>query len=130
MNPAAALLALPLALLAPDAVATDFDSRMVAAKNAIATRDGYAYDLALVPAVHAAMLRCVPPGRAKVDRAQSFTTVASVDATGRVSDVRVRPSAPLAQCFARRLGAMKLQPPPTGAKGAGHPILIQIRDRF
>lgn len=130
MKPTAALLLLPLACAPINGTAADFDSRVAAAKAAIATRDGYAYDMALVPAIHAATLECVPPGRAKADRAQSFTTVASVDPAGRVSGVRVRPSTPLSRCFARQLGVLNLQPPPKPVARTGHPILIEIRDRF
>lgn len=118
------------AALAPPATAADFDTRVAAAKSAIATRDGYAYDMALVPAIHAATVKCVPPGRTAASAAHSFTTVASVDPTGRVSNVQVRPTTPLSRCFARELGALKLQPPPRNARSHGHPILIEIRDRF
>jgi hypothetical protein len=125
---------LPLAALAiavaHPATATDFDTRIARANAAIATPAGYAYDMALVPAIHAATVECVPPGRRAASRADVFTTVASVDATGRVSNVQVRPATPLSQCFARQLGAMRLQPPPGPVAAGGHPILIRVRETF
>lgn len=114
--------------LAAAAAADDFDRRIADARAAIATPAGHAYDMALVPAIHAATTKCVPPGRREAKRADSFTTVASVDRSGRVSHVQVRPITALSQCFARQLGAMRLQPPPAGR--TPHPILIEIRDRF
>ncbi len=114
---------LPLA-----AAADDLDRRVADARAAIATPAGYAYDTALVPAIHAATTKCVPPGRRAATRADSFTAVASVDRGGRVSRVQVRPAMPLSQCFARHLGATRLRPPPTGRNP--HPILIEIRDAF
>lgn len=122
----AALLLLPTA-----AHTADFNTRIAHAKSVIATPAGHAYDLALVPAVHAAMTKCVPPGRSAASPSDSFTTVASVATDGRVRDVQVRPATALSRCFARELGALRLQPPPK-ARRAGdlHPILIEIRDRF
>lgn len=120
------LLALPFA-----ASASDFDARVADARAAIATPAGHAYDMALVPAVHAATTRCVPPGKRAARAADSFTTVARVAADGRVTDVQVRPVTPLSACFARTLGTMRLQPLPVALRRpAGHPIVIGIRDRF
>lgn len=124
--PVAVLALLPLA-----GSAAGFDARMAQARAAIATREGYAYDLALVPAIHAAMVKCVLPGRAAARRADAFTLVASVDPAGQVGNVQVRPVTPLSLCFGRELDAMKLQPPPRRPRGAGpHPILVQVRDTF
>lgn len=121
--------ALALCTLLPLAAAAgDFDRRVADARAAIATPAGHAYDMALVPAIHAATTKCVPPGRRAAERSDSFTTVASVDRSGRVSRVEVRPVTALSQCFAGRLAAMRLQPPPPGRHP--HPILIEIRDRF
>lgn len=111
-------------------VAGDFDARVARANAAVATRAGYAYDLALVPAVHAATLPCVPRGRAKARRADVFTAVARVAPDGRVYDVAVRPETPLSRCFAKQLGARRLQAPPPGSGNAGHPIVIAMRDAF
>jgi hypothetical protein len=123
---------LTVALLLPLAAhAADFDARVAQAEATIATPDGYAYDLALVPAIHAATARCVPPGRAAARKADSFVAVASVDSAGRVHDVAVRPLTKLSQCFARQLATTKLQPPPRRSAVAGrHPILVRIRDAF
>ncbi len=122
----AALLLLPSA-----AHAADFDTRVAHAKSAIATPAGHAYDLALVPAIHAAMTKCVPPGRSAARASDSFTTVASVAADGRVRDVQTRPATALSRCFARELGALGLPPPPKARRsGDPHPIVVGIRDRF
>lgn len=116
-----------LLLLVPVAVsAGDFDARVRRAEAAIATRAGYAYDMALVPAIHAATLPCTPPGRRAANRAESFAAVADVMRDGRVRNVQVQPSTPLSQCFAKHLAAKRLQAPPVDR----HPILIRIRDRF
>lgn len=118
-------------LLPLTATAADFDTRIAQAEAATRTRAGYAYDLALVPAIHSVTTRCVPPGRAAARRADGFTVVASVDAAGRVHGVAVRPLTALSQCFARHLAATRLQPPPRLAAGASrHPILIRVRDAF
>jgi hypothetical protein len=118
-----------LILSAPTAAADEFDRRVARATAAVETRAGHAYDMALVPAIHAITTRCVPAGRARPQASANFVAVASVDPAGRVRDVRVRPATPLAQCFARHLGSTRLQPPPTPATGT-HPIVIRIRDRF
>jgi hypothetical protein len=114
----------------PVTAAESFDTRIARASAAIETRDGYAYDMALVPAIHSATTKCVPPGRAPASRAESFTAVASVDPSGRVSAVQVRPVTALSKCFADRLGTLRLQPPPAGSGKNGYPILIRIRDTF
>ena len=120
------LLALPFPVSA-----SDFDARVAAARAAIATPAGHVYDMALVPAVHAATTRCVPSGKRVARAADSFTAVARVAADGRVTDVQVRPVTPLSACFARTLGAIRLQPLPVALRRpAGHPIVIGIRDRF
>lgn len=125
-----ASLALAL-LLTPTGFAADFDARVARAEARIATPEGHAYDMALVPAIHAATTRCVPAGRAPARAADAFTAVASVAPDGRVGDVQVRPQTPLSQCFARQLAATRLQPPPRHAAGSGgHPILIRVRDAF
>lgn len=122
----------PLLLVAVSAPAAagDFDARVARANAAAATRAGYAYDLALAPAVHAATLPCVPRGRAKAKRSEVFTAVARVAPDGHVYDVAVRPETPLSRCFAKQLGARRLQAPPPGSGNAGHPIVIAMRDAF
>lgn len=121
---------LPILLVAGTAnAADDFDARVARANAAVATRAGHAYDLALVPAVHAATLPCVPRGKAKSSRADVFTAVARVAADGRVLDVAVRPQTPLSRCFAKQLAARRLQPPPASGRD-GHPIVIAMRESF
>ena len=51
----------------------------------------------------------VKEGRFSPSDAQSG---ADVDATGRPSAVEVRPDSPLARCFAKGFGGLRLQPPP------------------
>lgn len=124
------VLCLALVLFASPALADGFAARVARAKAAISTPAGYAYDLALVPAIHAAMTGCVPAGRAPARAADVFTTVADVDASGRVHAVEVRPATPVARCFAKRLGAVRLQRPPNVKPVARHPIVIELRETF
>ena len=125
MKPAlllASLLAATPALSAPPA----FDARVSAAKAAVATRDGFIYDTAMVPAVHHAIVPCVPKGT-DPGRGGEFTLVATVDPAGRLVAIDVRPATPFARCFARTFGAMRLQPPPKRA--GGWPILVEMETR-
>ncbi|GAB2525102.1 hypothetical protein [Lysobacter humi (ex Lee et al. 2017)] len=124
------ILLLCLALLATPALADGFTARVARAKAAVATPAGYAYDMALVPAIHAAMTGCVPAGRAPAKAADVFTAVADVDASGRVHVVDVRPATPIARCFAKRLGAVRLQRPPGAQATTRHPIVIELRETF
>jgi hypothetical protein len=105
--------------------AAPFDARIAAAQAAIAAPGGYAYDTALVPAIHAAVLPCVPAG-ADPTRGGGFALVADVDMHGALHAVDVKPASPIARCFARTLGAMRLPAPP--AKGARPwPIVVRMQ---
>ena len=119
--------ALTIALLLPLAAhaAPDFDTRVKAAKAAIATRDGFIYDTAMVPAIHNALVPCVPKGKDPT-RGGAFTLVADVDSTGRVTNTDVRPASPLALCFAKRLVATRLRPPPIQSRVVTYPILVEM----
>lgn len=100
-----------------------FEARIAAAQAAIATREGFAYDTALVPAIHHALLPCVPPG-ADPARGGGFTLVADVDANGRLHAVDVRPATPIARCFARSFGATRLRPPPAAPRP--RPVVVRM----
>lgn len=102
-------------------------ARLAAARAATATRAGFAYDTAMAPAVHHALVPCVPPGRDPA-RGGEFTLVADVDPTGNLLDVEVRPASPLARCFAARFGAMRLRPPPASPSGRW-PIAVEMLTR-
>ena len=120
---------LPIPLLAlfmtPSFAASNFDARIAAAEAAIAAPGGFAYDTALVPAIHAAVVSCVPPG---VDpgRGGGFVLVADVDANGRLQAVDVKPASPIARCFAQHLGATRLRPPPSHTS-RNWPILVRMQ---
>lgn len=111
--------------LAAQAATRDFDTRANAAKAAIATRDGFIYDTAMVPAIHDALVPCVPKG---IDptRGGAFRVVADVDSTGRVTHADARPASPLALCFAKRLLATRLRPPPVQSRVVAYPILVEM----
>lgn len=120
----AALATLAL-LTARPSPAADFDTRTAAAEAAIATPAGFSYDTAMVPAVHDALVPCVPKGTDPT-RGGAFTLVADVDPTGRVLNTDVRPASPLALCFARRLATMRLRPPPSKPHVTAYPILVRM----
>jgi hypothetical protein len=109
----------------PSPAAPSFDARIAAAEAAISAPGGFAYDTALVPAVHAAVLPCVPAGGDPA-RGGGFTLVADVDAQGRVHAADVRPSSSIARCFAKNLGAVRLRPPPASPTHAW-PIVIRMQ---
>ena len=116
------LLATALAIATPGPT---FDARIAAAEAAIAKPGGYAYDTALVPAIHAAVVPCVPAG-ADPTRGGGFVLVADVDARGRLQAVDVKPATPIARCFAKSFGAVRLRPPP--ARGTRPwPILVRMQ---
>jgi hypothetical protein len=118
------LLLVALPSLSP---AADFDARVAAAQAAAATRPGLAYDMAMVPAIHAAVVPCVPAGT-DAARGGGFTLVADVDAMGRVRNADVRPASPLARCFAKSFGATRLRAPPLKAQ-ASWPVVVRMQAR-
>ncbi|GAB6197046.1 hypothetical protein [Lysobacter xanthus] len=117
---------LSLLLVAPAVAAPGFASRLATAKAAVATRQGFIYDTAMVPAIHHAVVPCVPKGT-DPGRGGEFVLVADVDATGHLSAVDVRPQTPFARCFARTFGATVLQPPPP--RSGGWPIAVEMETR-
>ncbi|HEY4582034.1 MAG TPA: hypothetical protein VIG88_04095 [Lysobacter sp.] len=118
-------LLLPLAL-ATQAHADDFAARVVAAKAAAVTIEGFAYDTAMGPAIHHVLVPCVPKGT-DPGRGGEFVLVANVDATGRPSAIEARPSTPLARCFAKGFGALRLQPPPK--RPSPYPVVVEMQIR-
>lgn len=59
---ASTTLATLFAVTATAAPPAHFDARVAAAKAAVATRTGFVYDTAMVPAIHHALVPCVPAG--------------------------------------------------------------------
>ncbi|TZF86863.1 hypothetical protein [Cognatilysobacter lacus] len=116
-----------LLLLATTAHASGFDARVAAAKAAIAMPGGRAYDMAMVPAIHAAIVPCVPASPDPAG-AGAFVLVADVDSTGRVLSADVRPASPIARCFARHLGADRLRRPPAHLPRTW-PIVVNMQTR-
>ncbi|AXK71206.1 hypothetical protein DWG18_02170 [Lysobacter sp. TY2-98] len=114
------LLACNAAIAAPD-----FDARITAAKAAVATRPGFIYDTAMVPAIHHALVPCVPKGNDPA-RGGDFVLVADVDRSGRASNIDVRPASPLARCFARTFAALTLRPPPLVPGQARYPVVVEM----
>jgi hypothetical protein len=116
---------LSLVLVAAPLRATPvFDARVAAAEAAVARPGGFAYDTALVPAIHAAVLPCVPNG-ADPARGGGFVLVADVDPAGRLLSVDVKPASPIARCFAQRFGATRLRPPPSASRP--WPIVVRMQ---
>lgn len=109
----------------PSVAASDFDARVAAAEAAIAAPGGFAYDTALVPAIHAAVVPCVPAG-ADPARGGGFVLVADVDANGRLHALDVKPASPIARCFAQHFGATRLRPPPSRT-ARPWPILVRMQ---
>ena len=121
-----ALIVLSLVLApVPSPAASAFDARIAAAEAAIAKPGGYAYDTALVPTIHAAVVPCVPAGHDPA-RGGGFVLVADVDARGRVHAADVKPATPIARCFAKNLGATHLRAPPS-RDGRPWPILVRMQ---
>jgi hypothetical protein len=105
--------------------APSFDARIAAAEAAIARPGGFAYDTALVPAIHAAVAPCVPAGSDPA-RGGGFMLVADVDAQGRLHAADVKPASAIARCFAGRFGAMRLRSPP-GPAPRRWPIVVRMQ---
>lgn len=103
-----------------------FDARVATAKALALTRQGFIYDTAMVPAVHHALVPCVPKGR-DPGRGGEFVLVGTVSASGRLSHVAVQPATPLARCFAQSFGALTLRPPPK--RVGGWPIVVEMQTR-
>jgi hypothetical protein len=110
--------------IAPLHAAPTFATRVAAAEAAVAKPGGFAYDTALVPAIHAAVLPCVPDGSDPA-RGGGFVLVADVDETGRLRAVDVQPASPIARCFAQRFGATRLRPPPAAPRP--WPIVVRMQ---
>ncbi|GAB1597232.1 hypothetical protein [Lysobacter claricitrinus] len=110
---------------AATAATPTFDARVAAAKAAVATRPGFIYDTAMVPAVHHALVPCVPKGTDPA-RGGDFVLVADVDRGGHASNIDVRPSSPLARCFARTFAALALRPPPLTAGQPRYPVVVEM----
>ena len=124
MRTALIVLSLVLAPL-PSPAASAFDARIAAAEAAIAKPGGYAYDTALVPAIHAAVAPCVPAGRDPA-RGGGFVLVADVDPRGQVVAIDAKPASPIARCFAKNLGATRLRPPPS-RDARPWPIVVRMQ---
>ena len=120
------LFLLPLLAIASTATAGEFERRVALAKAAAATREGFIYDTAMVPAIHHAIVPCVPKGT-DPGRGGEFVLVATVDGRGRVSAIDMRPASPFARCFARTFRAMTLRAPPK--RSGGWPILVEMETR-
>lgn len=105
-----------------------FDTRVAAAKAAVATRPGFIYDTAMVPALHHALVPCVPPGNDQ-RRGGEFVLVADVDARGRATNIEVRPATALARCFAGHFRALALQPPPLARGQRLYPVVVEMQTR-
>jgi len=101
-----------------------FSARVATAKAAAATREGFIYDTAMVPAIHHAFVPCVPKGT-DPGRGGEFVLVADVDASGRASNIAVRPATPFARCFARTFAALTLQAPPKRP----WPVVVEMQTR-
>lgn len=121
-----AVFPLILAAVGAATAAGTFDARIAEAKALAATRPGLIYDTAMVPAVHHAIVPCVPKG-ANPARGGEFVLVGRVQANGWLSDVAVQPATPLARCFARSFGALKLRPPP--GRAGGWPVVVEMQTR-
>jgi len=119
------LLLLPLAL-ATQAHATDFATRVAAAKAATTTIEGFAYDTAMAPAIHHVLVPCVPKGTDPA-RGGEFVLVADVDAAGRPSRIDARPSTPMSRCFAGGFGALRLPSPPK--RPSPYPVVVEMQTR-
>lgn len=118
-------LVLLFAAFAAVAATPAFDARVAAAKAAVATRPGFIYDTAMVPAMHHALVPCVPKGTDPA-RGGDFVLVADVDAAGRVSNIDMRPASPLARCFAQRFSALTLRAPPLKAGQSRYPVVVEM----
>ena len=123
MKPHALLLPL---VLATQAHAADFATRVAAAKAATTKLEGFAYDTAMGPAIHHVLVPCVPKGT-DPGRGGEFVLVANVDAAGRPGAIEARPDTPLARCFAKGFGGLRLQPPPK--RPSPYPVLVEMQTR-
>jgi hypothetical protein len=116
-----------LVLVSFPACAADFSARVEAGNQAIATPEGKVYDASLGPAIQAAMVAYVPPGSVSGGKLGKFVLVGSVNATGQLSAIEVKPVTAASQCFANRFGSASLPPPPSSGRwGQKYPVTIEM----
>ncbi|MGY4516934.1 hypothetical protein [Lysobacter sp. HA18] len=128
MKPLLLATALAVSTAAAGAAPPTFETRVATAKAAVATRPGFIYDTAMVPAIHHALVPCVPKGTDPT-RGGDFVLVADVDANGRLSNIDTRPASALARCFAKSFGALTMQKPPLTHGRSLYPMVVEMLTR-
>ncbi len=113
--------------LTSPAQATDFVSRLQAAKQASKSAQGAAYDASLSPYIKAAMQACIKQGLLAKGEQENFSLVANVSASGALQAAQVMPVSPLANCFAAQLGKTGLPRPPGAVGVDGYPVYAVLQ---
>jgi hypothetical protein len=109
------------------AIASDFSSRVVAAKQAAMSTAGTQYDAALGPHIAAAMQSCIPPGSTDSANLGSFRLVGYVASSGALMAVEFQPQTKVSACFAGRFRNAVLPAPPRHASPEGYPIVVEMQ---
>ena len=102
---------------------------VAAAKAAVGTTEGAAYDKALGPYIGKAMGACIPQGVADPANLGSFTLVADVNPEGQVRNAAVAPQSKVATCFQAKFVLSTLPAPPgsQNAERSLYPIVIEMK---
>ena len=101
-----------ICLAASSAHAEEFSARVEAGKKALVTPEAQEYQRSWGPTIHASISVCVPVGSTAPANLGTFTFVADVDQSGRVSSVDVDPSTIVSRCFSQHFAGAQLPAPP------------------
>ena len=106
------------------AFSDDFEMRLTAGNKALSSPEGKPYEQSLSPAIHSAMMKCLPPASHYTGQ---FALIGNVVRSGKVASVEVRPIDDISQCFAERIKESSLPVPPLSSEGIeAFPITIEM----
>lgn len=102
-------------------------ARYETGNRALSDGEGALYFLMISPRIQRALNDCIPSGTPGASAV--IVLVADVAASGEARSVDVEPDSPGTGCFAERLTARPLPPPPVAPGAASFPIGLRIETR-